>query len=102
MWRRFAPIKSIRCDKYDYWTVGKKSNICLKKIRAEGFSCKKNPAQAGSEKKKFVQAENSPSSPHHVSNGLSLKDLQGGIRMICFGGTCSWNTMPKATYLVIF
>ena len=38
----------------------KKSNICLKKkIRAEGFTWKKNPAQAESEKKKFVHAENS-------------------------------------------
>ena len=44
------------------FTVQKKSNICLKKIRAEGFTCKKIPAQARSEKK-FVQAENSPPLP---------------------------------------
>ena len=31
-----------------------------KKIRAEGFTWKKIPAQAVSEKKKNVQAENSP------------------------------------------
>ena len=90
MWRRFAPIKSIRCDKYDYWTVGKKSNICLKKFVQRVSAAKKILHKQGVKKKKtFVQAENSPSSPHHVFNGLSLKDLQGGIRMICFGGTCS-------------
>ena len=50
----------------------KKSNICLKKkIRAEGFTWKKIPAQAVSEK--FVQAENSPT-PRHFSNGPSLKN----------------------------
>ena len=37
---------------------------------------KKIPAQAVSEKKKFVQAENSlPPPPHHFSNGPSLMNL---------------------------
>ena len=41
----------------------KKQYLSEKKIRAEGFTWKKIPAQAVSEKKKFVQAENSPPSP---------------------------------------
>ena len=51
----------------------KKSNICLKKkFMQRGSPEKKIPAQAVSEKKKFVRAENSPP-PHHFSNGPSLK-----------------------------
>ena len=43
------------------FTVQKKSNICLKKKFVQrGSPEKKIPAQAVSEKKKFVQAENSP------------------------------------------
>ena len=52
-----------------------KSNICLKKNSCRGVHLKKkNPAQAVSEKKKFVQAGNSPPTPppHHFSNGPSL------------------------------
>ena len=45
------------------FTVQKKQYLSEKKIRAEGFTWKKIPAQAVSEKKKFVQAENSPTSP---------------------------------------
>ena len=46
------------------FTVQKKSNICLKKKFVQrGSPEKKIPAQAVSEKKKFVQAENSPPSP---------------------------------------
>ena len=55
-------------------TVQKKGLfVRKKKIRAEGFTWKKIPAQAVS-KKKIVQAENSPTPPppHHFSNGPSL------------------------------
>ena len=45
------------------FTVQKKSNICLKKIRAEGFTCKKKFLHKQGAKKKFVQAENSPPPP---------------------------------------
>ena len=46
------------------FTVQKKSNICLKKKFVQrGSPEKKIPAQAVSEKKKFVQAENSPPPP---------------------------------------
>ena len=38
----------------------KKQYLTEKKIRTEGFTWKKIPAQAVSEKKKFLQAENSP------------------------------------------
>ena len=53
-----------------------KSNICLKKKFVQrGSPEKKILAQAVSEKKKFVQAENPPPppTPHHFSNGPSLK-----------------------------
>ena len=45
------------------FTVKKKNNICLKKKFVQRSPEKKIPAQAVSEKKKFVQAENSPSPP---------------------------------------
>ena len=58
------------------FTVQKKAIFVWKKIHAEGFTWKKIPSQAASEKnkKKFVQAENSPPPPppHHFSNGPSL------------------------------
>ena len=57
------------------FTVKKKSNICLKKIRAEGFTCKKkkNSCTGSEREKKFVQAENSrPPPPPQWSNGPSL------------------------------
>ena len=56
------------------FTVKKKNNICLKKKFVQRSPEKKIPAQAVSEKKKFVQAENSPSPPppHHFSKGPSL------------------------------
>ena len=55
------------------FTVKKKAIFVWKKIRAEGLTWKKIPAQAISEKKKFVQVENSPPPPpHHFSNGPSL------------------------------
>ena len=42
----------------------KKSNICLKKkIRAGGFTWKKNSCTSSARKKKFVQAENPPPPP---------------------------------------
>ena len=42
----------------------KQSNICLKKkIRAEGFTCKKNSCTSRGRKKKIVQAENPPPPP---------------------------------------
>ena len=47
-----------------------------KKIRAEGFTRKKNSYTSSEQKQKFVQAENSPPpspSPHHFSNGPSLR-----------------------------
>ena len=51
----------------------KPSNICLKKkIRAGGFTCKKNSCTSRGRKKKIVQAENPPPPPHHFSNGPSL------------------------------
>ena len=57
------------------FTVQKKSNICLKKIRAEGFTCKKIPAQARSEKKKIVQAENFPPPPPPPITFLMVRTL---------------------------
>ena len=58
-------------------------NICLKKKFVQRASAAKNiPAQAGSEKKKFVQAENSPPPPHHFSNDPSLSKITiGGTRL---------------------
>ena len=63
-----------------YFTVQKKSNICLTKKFVQSVSpAKKIPAQARSEKKKFVQAENSPPPPpHHFSNGPSLREKHSG------------------------
>ena len=58
------------------FTVQKNHYLTEKKIRAEGFTWKKIPAQAVSEKKKFVQAKNSPPPPpHHFSNGPSLNTV---------------------------
>ena len=59
------------------FTVQKKSNFRLrKKFVQRGSPEKKIPAQAVSEKKKFVEAENSPTPPpHHFSNGPSLKEV---------------------------
>ena len=79
------------------FTVQKKSNICLKKKFVQrGSPAKKIPAQAVSEKKKFVQAENSPPPPHHFSNGpsfmpnaISLKSLLHlGQKVITFRVKC--------------
>ena len=55
------------------FTVKKKQYLSeKKKIRAEGFTRKKNSCTNSERKKKFVQAENSPPPPHHFSNGPSL------------------------------
>ena len=49
----------------------KKALFVWKKIRAEGFTWKKNSCSSSEQKKKFLQPENSPP-PHHFSNGPSL------------------------------
>ena len=49
--------------------------------KKEGFTGKKIPAQAVSEKK-FVQAENPPPPPHHFSNGPSLKLKRWEVNLI--------------------
>ena len=58
------------------FTVQKKAIFDRKKNSCRGVHQKKKiPAHAVSEKKKFVQAENSPPPPlppHHFSNGPSL------------------------------
>ena len=51
-----------------------KNNICLKKNRAKGFTWKKVPAQAVSEKKISCKLKiPHPPPPHHFSNGPSLR-----------------------------
>ena len=57
------------------FTVQKKSNICLKKIRAEGFTCKKIPAQARSEKKKSYKLKISHPSPPPPITFLMVRPL---------------------------
>ena len=51
------------------FTVQKKAIFVWKKIHAEGLTWKKIPSQAASEKnkKKFVQAENSPPPPPRIT-----------------------------------
>ena len=56
------------------FTVKKKKYLSEKKIRAEGLTRKKIPAQAVSEKKKSCKLKiPHPPAPHHFSNGPSLK-----------------------------
>ena len=65
------------------FTVQKKSNICLKKknsCRAVHLK-KKIPAQAVSEKKKFVQAENSPPHPPAPITFLMVRPLGRVLRI---------------------
>ena len=64
-------------------TVQKKQYLSEKKIRAEGFTWKKKflHKQWAKKKKKFVQAENSPPTPHHFSNGPSLSNTY--IALLC-------------------
>ena len=57
------------------FTVKKKQYLSKKKIRAGGFTWKKNSCTSSARKKKFVPAENSPH-PHYFSNGPSLNPLK--------------------------
>ena len=49
------------------FTVQKKQYLSEKKIRAEGFTWKKNSCTSSERKKKFVQAENSPPPPPPIT-----------------------------------
>ena len=53
------------------FTVQNKAMFVSKKIRAEGFTRKKNPAQAVSEKKSYCKLK-IPHPSHHFCNGPSL------------------------------
>ena len=56
------------------FSVKKKQYLSEKKFVERDYSHeKKIPAQAVSEKKNFVQAENSPPPLHHFSNGPFLR-----------------------------
>ena len=56
------------------FTVQKKQYLSEKNIRAEGFTWKKKiPAQAVTEKK--IRASWKFPTPHHFSNGSSLKSV---------------------------
>ena len=56
----------------DFTLQKKKQYLSEKKIRAEGFTWEKIPAQAVSEKRAKIRAGWKFPTPHHFSNGPSL------------------------------
>lgn len=69
-----------------------------KKIRAKGFTWKKNSCTSSERKKKFVQAENSPPShPHHFSNGLSVNGIKIRRRTISVNNPTVKYSIRKCT-----
>ena len=78
-----------------------KTNFSLKKkIRAEGFTWKKIPAQAVSEKKNSCKLK-IPLPPHHFSNGPSLSVIRSGVKLNCCPSDRRQNFLIRGNYLPV-